>query len=44
LEGVNNPIGVSSYKVKNYISKDIMDKLSTEDDINMHICIDEKKN
>ena len=44
LEGVNNPIGVSSYEIKNYIPKDILDKLPTEDDINMHINIDEKKN
>ena len=44
LEDVNNPIGVSSYEIKNYIPKDILDKLPTEDDINMHINIDEKKN
>lgn len=44
LEGVNNPIGVSSYEIKNYIPKDILEKLPTEDDINMHINIDEKKN
>lgn len=44
LEDVNNPIGVSSYEIKNYIPKDILDKLPTEDDINMHIIIDEKKN
>ena len=39
LEGVSNPIGVSSYEIKNYIPKDIFDKLSTEDDINMYINI-----
>lgn len=44
LEDVNNPIGVSSYEIKNYIPKDILEKLPTEDDINMHINIDEKKN
>ncbi len=44
LEGISNPIGVSSYEIKNYIPKDILDKLPTEDDINMHIIIDEKKN
>lgn len=43
LEGISNPIGVSSYEIKNYIPKDILDKLPTEDDINMHINI-EKKN
>lgn len=37
LEGLNNPIGVSSYEIRNYISKDILDKLPTEDDINMYI-------
>lgn len=44
LDGISNPIGVSSYEIKNYIPKDILDKLPTEDDINMHIIIDEKKN
>lgn len=39
LEGISNPIGVSSYKIKNYIPKDILEKLPTEDDINMHINI-----
>lgn len=43
LEGISNSIGVSSYEIKNYIPKDILDKLPTEDDINMHINI-EKKN
>ncbi len=43
LEGISNPIGVSSYEINNYIPKDILDKLPTEDDINMHINI-EKKN
>ena len=40
LEGICNPIGVSSYKIKNYIPEDILEKLPTEDDINMHIKID----
>ena len=40
LDGISNPIGVSSYKIKDYIPKDILDKLPTEDDINMHINID----
>ena len=39
LEGTNNPIGVSSYKIKKYISKDILEKLPTEEDINLHINI-----
>ena len=41
LEGVNNPIGVSSYKIEKYIPKSIFDKLPTEDEINLHIDIDE---
>ena len=40
LEGINNPIGVSSYKIEKYISKDILEKLPTEEDINLHIDID----
>lgn len=39
LEGINNPIGVSSYKIEKYISKDILKKLPTEEDINLHIDI-----
>lgn len=39
LEGINNPIGVSSYKIRKYISKDILEKLPTEEDINLHIDI-----
>ena len=37
LEGINNPIGVSSYKIEKNISKDILQKLPTEEDINLHI-------
>ena len=37
LEGASNAIGVSSYKIENYISKDILQKLPTEEDINLHI-------
>ena len=39
LEDIGNPIGVSSYKINNYIPKDILDKLPTEEDINLHIDI-----
>lgn len=42
LEGINNPIGVSSYEIKKYISKDILDKLPSEEEINMHINLKEK--
>ena len=41
LESANNPIGVSSYQIENYISKDILEKLPTEDEINLHIDIED---
>lgn len=41
LEGINNPIGVSSFELGKYIPKDILEKLPTEEDINLHISIDE---
>ena len=39
LKSTNVPIGISSFELKEYISNDILDKLPTEDDINMHIDI-----
>ena len=42
LDGISNPIGVSSYKIKDYIPKDILDKLPSEEDINMYINMDDK--
>ena len=42
LEGINNPIGVSSYKIEKYISKSILEKLPTEEDINLHIDVKTK--
>ena len=39
LEGTNNPIGVSSFKLNKYLPKEILEKLPTEDEINMHIDI-----
>ena len=41
LEGTNNPIGVSSYEIDKYIPKDILEKLPTEVDLNLHIDINE---
>lgn len=41
LEGANNPIGVSSYEIDKYIPKDILEKLPTEEDLNLHIDINE---
>ena len=37
LKGTNLPIGVSSYKLKEYIPREILDKLPTEEEINLHI-------
>ena len=41
LEGVNNPIGVSSYEIDKYIPKDILEKLPTEEDLKLYIDINE---
>ena len=37
LKGTSVPIGISSYELDKYISKDIIEKLPTEDEINMFI-------
>lgn len=37
LKSVNAPIGVASYKVKNVIPKEIMEKLPTEEELNLYI-------
>jgi len=37
LDFINVPIGVASYNVINKVQKDILDKLPTEQDINMYI-------
>lgn len=39
LEGTNLPLGVSSYKLSKYIPKDILEKLPTEEEINLHLSI-----
>lgn len=36
LETTNVPIGISSYKLNDYLPKDILDKLPTEEGINRH--------
>lgn len=41
LESINNPIGVSSFELGKYIPKDILEKLPTEEDINIYISIAE---
>lgn len=42
LETINVPIGISSFELNKYIPKDILEKLPTEEDINLHIDINEK--
>ena len=37
LESINVPIGVSSFKTKNYISKKLLDNLPTEEDLKKYI-------
>ncbi len=39
LETINVPIGISSYKLNDYLPKEILEKLPTEEDINKHINI-----
>ena len=41
LKGTNMPIGVSDFKLGKYVPEDIIDRLPTEEDINLHIDIDE---
>lgn len=42
LESTNTPIGVSSYKIEKYISKDILEKLPTEEELNLYINVENK--
>lgn len=41
LKSTNAPIGVFSFEIENVLTKDILDKLPTEEDLNLHINIDE---
>lgn len=41
LKFTNIPIGVSTYNIKNQIPEDILEKLPTEEDINLHIDLHE---
>lgn len=41
LKSVNVPIGVSTYNIQEQIPTDILSKLPTEDDINLHIDIND---
>lgn len=40
LQSTNVPIGVSTYKLNNQLPKNILDKLPTEEEINLHIDIE----
>ena len=42
LETINVPIGVSSYELDKYIPVDVLEKLPTEEDINLHIDISDE--
>ncbi len=41
LKSTNVPIGVSTYKLKEQLPKELMDKLPTEEEINLYLDIDE---
>ncbi len=41
LKSTSVPVGVSSYEVKNILPKEVLDKLPTEEDLNLHIDINE---
>lgn len=41
LKDINKPIGVSSYEISKYLPKDIFESLPTEEDINIHINVEE---
>ena len=41
LKSTNIPIGISSFELSNYIPKNILEKLPTEEDLNLHININE---
>ena len=41
LKNINKPIGVSSYELSEYLPKDVLESLPTEEDLNLHININE---
>ena len=43
LKSTNVPIGVSSFEIEKYIPKDILEKLPTEEDINLYLDIKEEE-
>ena len=44
LKNIHTPIGISSYEITKILPKELENNLPTEDDINLHINIDEDKN
>ena len=44
VKSTNVPTGVSAYNIKNQIPDDILDKLPTEEDINLHLDLTEDSN
>lgn len=41
LRNINKPIGVSSYELSEYLPKDILENLPTEEELNLHIDIND---
>ena len=41
LKSANVPIGISSFELNRYVSKKVLEKLPTEEDLNLHIDINE---
>lgn len=41
LKSFNVPLGISSYEIDKYISREILEKLPTEDDINLHLGVED---
>ena len=41
MKSTNVPIGVSTYKLKDQLTKELIDKLPTEEEINLYLDIDE---
>lgn len=41
LRNINNPIGVSSYELSEYLPKEVLELLPTEEELNLHLNIDD---
>jgi hypothetical protein len=39
LWNINKPIGVSTYELSEYLPKDVLESLPTEEELNLHIDI-----